>query len=581
MYKICTLWCGVWTLLAVAVSAGISSASAVTVASDPSSSLQRQLANPAPACVISAVDDDHPVARTVAGLYADNDFRPLWLDSQRYESLILAIDGLVEDGLDPLDYGVMQLRELRDIAVTDHDALVCRELQASYGYLNALYHLSHGKLNAEALEPLWRAPRADGALTEVAPLVGLEHQAQLDTLAQLESLAASGLADIGVAFQRARPGLARYHQLRQAYGQWRDQYRFVGWPQVPPGPILRPGMEDSRTPLVRQRLEAEGYLSPAGGEMAGREMAAPEVAAPEVASPEVASAEQYDETLSAAVREFQRRHRLKTDGIVGPQTRQEMNLSRAFRYDQIRANLERLRWLWREIEFNTVLVDIAGAEVIYLRDYAPLWRSRVQVGTSARPTPVLKSRITHLTFNPTWTVPPTIYRKDKLPEIRRDIGYLAKNRIRVLGPDGRQLDPYAINWNNPGAIRLRQDAGPNNALGLVAIRFPNPFAVYLHDTPNRKLFANEQRTTSSGCVRVEGAMDLSSILFEGVSEDKRLQIEAIKASGRTRNVNLPTPVPIVLAYWTVDVDEDGELEFRPDIYSRDDALVNALRAGGN
>lgn len=561
MYKICTLWCFVSTLLVAMVSAGMSPVIAATAGPEQSRNLQRVLANASPNCAINSIDPDHPVARTIGGLYASNGFQPLWRDSQRYESLILAIDGLIEDGLDPVEYGVVQLRQQRDIPPTDHNALVCRELLASSGYLKALYHLSHGRFSGAALEPLWRAPAVDEALTEVAPLVGLEPRAQLETLGRLEALAGSGLADVAAAFQRARPGFVRYHQLRHAYGQWRNQYRFVNWPEVPSGPSLKPGMDDARTPLVRQRLEAEGYLSPVDGE--------------------IGAAERYDETLSAAVSEFQRRHRLKTDGVVGRETRREMNLPRAFRYDQIRANLERLRWLWRDMEFNTVLVDIAGAEVTYLRDNTPLWRSRVQVGTTVRPTPTLKSRITHITFNPTWTVPPTIYRKDKLPEIRRDIGYLAKNRIRVLGPDGQQLDPYSINWNNPGAIRLRQDAGPTSALGLVAIRFPNPFAVYLHDTPSQNLFSNQQRATSSGCVRVEGAMDLSSLLFEGISDEKRLQIEAIKASGRTRNVNLPTPVPIVLAYWTVDVDEQGELEFRPDIYRRDEALVKALRAAEN
>lgn len=551
MSKICTLKYVLWTLWMTALLCAMLPANATD---GPESSrqftgVQRIFGNPGPECLIRALQPDHPLADTVSSLYASNGFRPLWLDPRRYESLILAIDGLIEDGLDPLDYGVDQLRERRDTPSRDQQAQRCRDLTASYGYLLALYHLSHGRFDPETLEPLWRAPTGTEPLAEVPALAGLE------------TLAGEGLGDIEMAFHRARPGFLRYHQLRHAYGRWRDQYRFANWPEVPSGPSLKSDMDDDRVSLVRQRLEAEGFLSPLDG-------------APE-------EPRHYDERLAGAVRAFQQRHRLKVDGVVGPQTRAEMNLPRAFRYDQVRVNLERLRWLWRDMEYNTVLVDIAGAEVTYLRDNTPLWRSRVQVGTSARPTPVLKSRITHITFNPTWTVPPTIYRKDKLPAIRRDIGYLAKNRIKVLDANGRQLDPYTINWNNPGAIMLRQDAGPTSALGLVAIRFPNPFAVYLHDTPSQNLFSNQQRATSSGCVRVEGAMDLASLLFEGASDERLLAIEAIKVSGHTRNVNLPTPVPIVLAYWTADVDEQGELEFRPDIYGRDESLVKAFRAAEN
>src|SRR5690606_4141920 len=161
----------------------------------------------------------------------------------------------------------------------------------------------------------------------------------------------------------------------------------------------------------------------------------------------------------------------------------------------------------------------------------------VQVGTRARPTPSLRSRITHLTFNPTWTVPPTIYRNDKLPEIRRDLGYLAKNRIRVLDRDGRELDPRAIDWHNPAAIRRGPAAGPTTAAGLVAIRFPDPSAVTLQDTANQQLFAGPQRAFSSGGVRVEGAVGLADLLLAGAGDEVLGRVEAIKDSGRTRTVD--------------------------------------------
>ncbi len=529
-------------LLISASSLGGPSALAAPAADGLVAGLRRAIQSPPPGCTVAALDTLHPLAPLLDGLYAPGGHQPLWRDPARYEALIRALDGLVADGLDPARYGAVALRGLRN--PTAAEDIPCRELLASSAYLAAIHHLNHGVLDRARLEPLWVDPRAD-----VSPL----YPAPADAL---DVLAREGLADPEAALHRARPALLLYHRLREANGAWRARFNLATWPWVPEGPLLKPGMSDARVPPLRERLASVDLV---------------------MATPPSPDAEHYGDDLVAAVRAFQARHGLKVDGVVGGETLGALNTPRAFRQDQIRVNLERLRWLWRGMAPRMVLVDIAGARISHYRDGEPDWQARVQVGTRARPTPSLRSRITHLTFNPTWTVPPTIYRNDKLPEIRRDLGYLAKNRIRVLDRDGRELDPRAIDWHNPGAIRLRQDAGPTSALGLVAIRFPNPFAVYLHDTPNQQLFASHQRTFSSGCVRVEGAMGLADLLLAGAGDEVLGRVEAIKASGRTRNVDLPAPVPLVMDYWTVAVDDDGALVFRPDIYHRDPALIAALR----
>jgi murein L,D-transpeptidase YcbB/YkuD len=175
-------------------------------------------------------------------------------------------------------------------------------------------------------------------------------------------------------------------------------------------------------------------------------------------------------------------------------------------------------------------------------------------------------------------VPPTIYRQDKLPEIRRNIAYLANNRLKVLDRDGRELNPATIDWQNPGPIKLRQDPGPDNALGLIVFRFPNPFSVYLHDTPSQSLFASHRRNYSSGCVRVEGAKQLADELFAGASQETHNSITDSIKRRLTRNIPLPVKVPILMDYWTAAAYEDGRVEFRPDVYGRDEELMAALKA---
>lgn len=209
-------------------------------------------------------------------------------------------------------------------------------------------------------------------------------------------------------------------------------------------------MHDARVPQLQERLALAGYLSTdvrLGTDVSSETNAAQESAL---------DALLYSEKLAVAVKAFQQDHYLEDDGIVGPATLRELNISPEQRLMQVRINLERLRWLDKLLEPTMLLVDIAGARLLYFRNGEIVWRTRTQVGTVRRQTPLLKSRITHLTVNPTWTVPPTILREDKLPAIRRDIGYLARSNMSVLDYQGNVLDPYSVDWRAPSGIMLRQ-----------------------------------------------------------------------------------------------------------------------------
>lgn len=177
-----------------------------------------------------------------------------------------------------------------------------------------------------------------------------------------------------------------------------------------------------------------------------------------------------------------------------------------------------------------------------------------------------------MTLNPTWTVPPTILREDKIPAIRSDIGYLDKHQMNVYNYQGQRLDPHTINWASPGAIMLRQEAGVNNPLGRVVLRFDNPYSVYLHDTPSQRLFDRSPRVFSSGCVRVES---IETLLTKILSEDELRTVQARLDSGKTSQYRLDQQLNLVMAYWTVEVGADGVVHYFPDMYSNDQKIITA------
>ncbi|MGE4533565.1 L,D-transpeptidase family protein [Halomonas sp.] len=484
------------------------------------------------------------------GFYAARDHRPAWGERQRVAAFAEALETLESDGLDPRDYRADRLvaehRRLQEANAGPAEQARF-ELATSTLLLTALRHLQRGRLDPRAVDSQWEIP--------VEP-------ARLDLEAISRAVDGQRFEQ---AFGEARPAYAPYERLRSGLARYRNIERVGGWSPLPGAPrVLRRGDVDDAVALLRERLAVEGELEvmAAGpGAFPGGELDTPDP-------------RRFDAPLEAAVKRFQRRHLLEADGIVGPQTRAALNVPVAVRIDQIRLNLERARWLLHGLPEAFVLVDIAGYQLSYFRPNGELWRTRIVVGHPYRRTPSLRSEITHMTVNPTWTIPPTILREDVLPQVRRDLGYLWRERLQVLSPSGAPLDPWQVDWNNPGSIMLRQAPGPQNALGQVAIRFPNDHLVYLHDTPAQGLFAREQRAFSSGCIRVQGVLEFAQLLFDDTGSNQNLG--ALIESGQTRNVSLARRMPVILHYWTVHPGEEGQLVFRPDIYQRDDALLRAL-----
>lgn len=479
------------------------------------------------------------IAEAVAQLYERRQFSTVWRDDKRVGRLLSELAKLENDGLDPQDYQLAQLRS-RYQQLREHGDIAQQcdfELLASNAYLRALLHLFRGKLDRNTLQP-----RVNFMLNDID---GAESFSEINDA--LDNYTITGV------FELARPQHPLYERMQAALKNLRGIAAAGGWPQLGGATALKPGMHDTEVPLLRQRLLAAGDLGTDAGQ-----------------------GDLYDPALVNAVKRFQREQYLEADGVVGAGTREALNVPVAARIDQVRVNLERARWLLRDVPRDFVLVDVAGYRTSYFRNGRAIWSANVVVGQPYRSTPSFNSRITYITFNPTWTIPPTILKKDVLPQVRRNVDYLAKNHIRVLDYDGGQLDPATVNWQHPTGILLRQDAGDFNALGRVAIRFPNDYSIYMHDTPHRELFGSDRRAFSSGCIRVERPRELVELLLNDSDKWNRAAIDAVIASGKTVNVDLARPIPIVVAYWTIDAFNSGHVAFKPDVYDRDPPVLAAL-----
>jgi murein L,D-transpeptidase YcbB/YkuD len=250
---------------------------------------------------------------------------------------------------------------------------------------------------------------------------------------------------------------------------------------------------------------------------------------------ESADTETFDDQLEKAVMRFQRRHHLAADGAVDKQTLEDLNVPVEKRIDQIRINLERLRWVLHAINGKFVIADIAGFKVFVYKDNEIIWTSRVQVGRPYRQTPVFKATITYMELNPTWTVPPGILAKDILPAVKNDPGYLKERNISVIDRSGKEINQDTIDWSKYSGrnfpYQLRQDPGPNNAMGLIKIMFPNKHLVFIHDTPSRSLFDRTDRTFSSGCIRTEKPFELAEILLDNPAKWNQESFKRIIDSG--------------------------------------------------
>ncbi|MDO9694174.1 MAG: L,D-transpeptidase family protein [Candidatus Latescibacteria bacterium] len=494
----------------------------------------------------------------VVRFYQGRDYAPAWSGDRGplalADSLTAALAGLGADGLQTRDYhpdalaqGLARLNDRRWWRTRpDPDDLAEFDLLATDAYLLAASQCLGGRLDPRAFDPDWIAERRTA-----------------DVVAVLSGALAAG--EIGGSLQRLLPAYPDYARLRHAFAQYRALATLGAWPTVPAGDKLEPGDRDARVPLLRAHLAATGDLGP--GDALGLDP------------------EYYDQGLAAAVRRFQARFGLDRDGVIGQATQAELGASVEDRIRQIRVNLERWRWLPANLGHRRVQVNIPDYRLEVFHGDTVVLAMPVIVGLPTRRTPVFSAKLNSLVFSPDWEVPPKLAIEDKLPLIQQDPGYLQEFGFEVIagwGEKAKVVDPRDVAWENVPAgsfpYRLRQMPGPLNALGLVKFNLPNRFNVYLHDTPNRGLFARAKRAFSAGCVRIQKPEEFAAYLLTGDERWPRWRIAEAMGSGREQAVRVPAPIPIHLLYWTAWVDRQGTVVFRPDIYQIDNLTAVALEA---
>ena len=518
--------------LALVLMSGSAGATApVTVPADPAAvEIQRRLTAAGSELQIQGETVD---GQQLRDFYQSRNWRPAWTD----------IAGQVTAQLAAADADGLPLRPLHAATLVAHaqtagpSAQAEREILMTDGLLRYAAAMRGQRVNPTEIEDDW--------FLATPPF---------DALAFLKE----NSGDLLTALATLPPPYAGYQLLRQKLADLKAIVAAGDWPKVPLGPPIKPGAADDRLPDVRRRLAADGLAPAAMGE------------------PSV-----YDDALQDAVKTFQRRHGLADDAVLGRQTIVVMNTSAAERARQVAVNMERWRWLPRRLEANHIVVNVPAASLEVVDDGRAVLTMRVIVGDQDHPTPALHAKMTSLVMNPVWRVPASIATEEILPKLKKDPGYLIANDLELVSdgfaPGSPESQGVGIAWKEMSVMPwpVRQRAGSDNALGRIKFNIPNSDDIYLHDTPNRKLFARAFRALSHGCVRVEKPEELALYVLRD-KEWSAQKLDAEIDTGDTRTVTLSKTLPVWLLYWTAFVDADGVLQTRDDLYERDRRLAAAL-----
>jgi len=485
-------------------------------------------------------------SKVLPRFYTDRDFQAAWIEQQTLGKngldLLNYIRNIDSHGLRPEDYHLALIEKfvhkLLSFKQVSENDLVSLDMLLTDAFMLLGSQLYFGKVDPDKEGADWKIQRKE---PELKLDMKLSDAISAKSLPQhLDSLSPRN-----AAYWKLKELLAYYNKLEQ-----------YPWPNIKSAKSVKPYDTAKIIPEVRKRLMQFGYqLTDSLSDV-------------------------YDDQLIARIKQFQKERGLQADGAIGKGTLEALNRKPAQLSDDIRVNMERLRWLPMRTPDRFILVNIANFELDMISMRDTIISLKAIVGKEYRKTPVFNRKMTYLVFSPTWTVPPTILRNDVIPEILKGPEYLQNKNMTLLRHDGTEVAYSDIDWSKVTKknfpYMVRQNPGPENALGRVKFMFPNEFNVYIHDTPTRGLFAKEERALSSGCVRVERPFDLAVKLLADMPEwtDERIS-KAMNRDTELR-VNLKTPIDVVLIYLTAWTDGNNRFHNRKDIYKRDKMVLNAL-----
>ena len=475
---------------------------------------------------------------SVTAFYLARNYKPVWTNINFRNSLIDTLKNAHSQGLYFNDYHGEELeKQLLALPNLDEKQLSEFDMLLTDAFFKFMDHLYNGKVDPKKLHKIWDVPKQ-----------------QPDKLKLLEAAVTEN--NLEIALSQLRPVHPVYKDLIAAEKEYRKlKEDAVNFKKIEKGATIKPGKQDQRIQDIQFRLLYLGYLNSLkiGGSI-------------------------YDNETVDAVKKIQEDYGLLADGIIGNKTIDLFNKGYEDRYDQILVNLERWRWFPRDLGSHYILVNIANFKLEVVRKSDTISTHKTIVGRVSRKTPVFSEEINHLIFNPSWTIPPTIKNKDVIPGVRKNPNYLRNKNINVYNNKGEKLNPSNIDWtkNEVRSFTYMQPPGSTNPLGRVKIMYPNRYIVYLHDTPSQSIFEKNSRAESSGCVRVENAVDLAKYLLQDQSEYTSEAIDAIIDKGVLKRIEMKQKIKIHHFYWTA-WRENGETIFTDDIYNYDDAILKALK----
>jgi murein L,D-transpeptidase YcbB/YkuD len=500
------------------------------------------------ATIIESTVRETDIDSILQAAYQGNDYKPIWVESRGLknagENYFEALEEIKYDGLEKEDYKTKELADLLSKIKESEDPAIHAELDIliTQSFLSLASDLNIGRVDPATINIEWKLDRKEPTLNYQEVLLSLADGASLQKV--LDELRPSN-----IKYAELRSMLEHVLSLPLEEGKILSSFE---------GKIEK-GDQHEAIPVIREKLLLSGDLQ----------------AKPQ--SDQIT----YDEELFVAVKAFQKRHGLIDDGVIGADFLAAINYSPSDLISKIKVNMERLRWLPDfNDEVSQVIVNIPDFHLYYIQQGDTIFTSKVVVGKDYRQTPVFKSKMTYLVFSPTWTLPETILWEDAIPSIKNDEGYLADNNMKVLDLQEKEVNYKKINWRKlenkeDFPYLIRQAPGSSNPLGKVKFMFPNEHYIYIHDSPAQALFSQDERTFSSGCIRMEKPTEFAALLLRDAEDWDEGKILEAMTLDEEKKVDLPEPQDVWILYLSI-WGKEGNIEIREDVYDMDKKLAEAL-----